>query len=91
MGKYFLMEKIKNIITLFEWTYENKPRLFALGIIIGASISYVVNQSINDANDYNIKQLREENERLRQDIGKAQKECLEKIKEVKEFLKYIAE
>ena len=85
------MEKIKNIINVFEWTYETKPRLFAFGIIIGASISYAVNQSINDANDYNIKQLREENDRLRQDIGKAQKECLDKIKEVKEFLKYIAE
>lgn len=84
------MEKIKNIITLFEWTYENKPRLFAFGIIIGALGVYAVMHIADDNKDLIIADLRAENAQLKIAEAKAQKDCMEKLKEVKEFLKYIA-
>lgn len=84
------MERIKNIITSFEWAYESKPRLFALGIVIGASIIYTVNSIITDNQQLIITDLRAENKRLKEDVIIAQKDCMEKLKEVKEFLKYIA-
>lgn len=84
------MERIKNIITSFEWAYENKPRLFALGIIIGAGITYTVTSVTTDNQELIIADLRAENKRLKEDVVKAQKDCMEKLKEVKEFLKYIA-
>ena len=84
------MEKIKNIINVFEWAYESKPRLFVLGIVIGASITYTVNSIITDNQELIIADLRAENKHLKEDVIKAQKDCMEKLKEVKEFLKYIA-
>lgn len=84
------MERIKNIITSFEWAYESKPRLFALGIVIGASIIYTANSIITDNQQLIITDLRAENKRLKEDVIIAQKDCMEKLKEVKEFLKYIA-
>lgn len=85
------MEKIKNIITAFEWAYENKPRLFSFGVIIGALVMYSVNINIQEKNEHNIAELREEIKVLKEENKKAQQDCLDKIKEVKEFLKYIAE
>lgn len=84
------MEKIKNIITAFEWAYENKPRLFAFGIIIGALGVYTVMHIADDNKDLIIAELRKDNAQLKIAEAKAQKDCMEKLKEVKEFLKYIA-
>ena len=84
------MERIKKLITDFEWAYESKPRLFVLGIVIGASITYTVNSIITDNQELIIADLRAENKHLKEDVIKAQKDCMEKLKEVKEFLKYIA-
>lgn len=84
------MERIKKIITGFEWAYESKPRLFVLGIVIGAYAMYITNAVIKDNQERIIADLRQENKVLKEDVIKAQKECMEKLKEVKEFLKYIA-
>lgn len=84
------MERIKNIITIFEWTYENKPRLFALGIIIGGLGVYTVMSISTDNKDLIIADLRADKKQLRAELATAQKDCMEKLKEVKEFLKYIA-
>lgn len=84
------MDRIKKIITGFEWAYESKPRLFVLGIVIGAYAMYITNAVIKDNQERIIADLRQENKILKEDVIKAQKECMEKLKEVKEFLKYIA-
>lgn len=84
------MDRIKKLITGFEWAYESKPRLFVLGIVIGAYAMYITNAVIKDNQERIIADLRQENKVLKEDVIKAQKECMEKLKEVKEFLKYIA-
>lgn len=84
------MDRIKKLLTGFEWAYESKPRLFVLGIVIGAYAMYITNAVISDNQERIIADLRQENKQLKEDVIKAQKECMEKLKEVKEFLKYIA-
>lgn len=85
------MEKIKEIINTFEWAWQTKPRLFALGIIIGITSMYIIDSNKHKNNEENINELRNEIRKLKEENKQAQEDCIEQIKKVKEFLKYIAE
>lgn len=85
------MDKIQEVVKLFEWAWGSKPRLFSLGIICGGLTMYFVHSTQSEIHAYNIQKLRDENKDLQDKFNNAQTDCLNKIMEVKEFLKKVAE
>lgn len=74
------MESIVKIIDLIENAFRTPTRAFALGLVFSAVISYFIYNSVLD-----------ENQRLKTELTKAHDECLNRIREVKNFLKEVAQ
>lgn len=96
-----MINKISTLMDVFENATQSKPRLFALGVILGVVFSYYVfkrGSNLDEAliNEYKteIKDLKQENRILQKQTleayNKGRRESLGETKELYNFLKEIA-